>query len=111
MHHVATFHGEHFSSDRDGGDLRVFSHTDDNGMPVTRFVEEGTSGIRSSAAAGTDAISTLSLDELNSLHREHYGRRARAERSPAPLPLPPHNIDDLNRMNADFYRRQNRRSA
>jgi hypothetical protein len=31
MAHVATFHGEHFSGDPDGGDLKIYSHLDEHG--------------------------------------------------------------------------------
>jgi hypothetical protein len=106
--HPATYHGGHFSAEKDGEELKIFSHHDEHGQPARENPishEEGRIGIRSSAASGIDAICDVTLDELNAMHREHYGRRARAERSPAPLPLPPHTPDDLNQMHAQFYRR------
>lgn len=88
MAHVATFHGEHFSGDRDGGDLKIYAHRDEHGMPVKRFSEEGTSGIRSSVglndarpdprAPATDAENPAgprTIADLQRIHDQHFAQR------------------------------------
>jgi hypothetical protein len=73
MTHIGTLHGDHFSAERDGRDLKLFSNHDEYGAPAQREFpsEEGTSGIRSTAGAGLDAAPE-SLAELNAMHRRHH---------------------------------------
>jgi hypothetical protein len=80
---IATFPGEHYSSELENGQLHVYSHTDEHGNPAKKFGEpEGTSGIRSSAGSGLDAIGGIgSLTELNAMNSKHWvgiGVRRRA---------------------------------
>jgi hypothetical protein len=73
---IATFPGEHYSSELENGQLHVYSHTDEHGNPAKKFGEpEGTSGIRSSAGGGLDAWCVgpvKSISELNALHSKHH---------------------------------------
>jgi len=78
MTRIATFPGEHYSAERDGGELHIYAHHDEHGQPAKRFgTEEGTSGIRSSAGASLDARrvphaeSTLAPKTPGDLQRIH----------------------------------------
>jgi hypothetical protein len=83
--HIASFHGNHFVAERDGQDLHVHMLHDENGRPALEnplHHQEGTSGLRSSAGSGLDAIGGVSsLTELNAMNSKHWagiGVRRRA---------------------------------
>src|SRR5262249_55159205 len=73
---VATFPGEHYSSEFENGQLHVYAHTDEHGNPARKFGEvEGTSGIRSSAGGRLDTgcVGGIgSITELNAMNARHY---------------------------------------
>jgi hypothetical protein len=80
---VATFPGEHYSSEFENGQLHVYAHTDEQGNPARKFGDvEGTSGIRSSAGSRLDTVGPVrSIAELNQMHAKHFagiGVRRRA---------------------------------
>jgi hypothetical protein len=56
MTHIGTPHGDHFSAERDGHELKLYSTTGDYGEPATReMAVDGTSGIRTSAGGSLDS--------------------------------------------------------
>jgi hypothetical protein len=77
---VATFPGEHYSSEFENGQLHVYAHTDEHGNPARKFGEvEGTSGIRSTASAAGNRLDAAggvgpvrSISELNAMHAKHF---------------------------------------
>ena len=86
---VATFPGEHYSSEFENGQLHVYAHTDEQGNPARKFGDvEGTSGIRSTASAAGNRLDAAggvgpvrSISELNQIHAKHFagvGVRRRA---------------------------------
>jgi hypothetical protein len=77
MTHIGSLHGHHFSAERDGADLKLFSAHDEYGQPALReMAEQGTSGIRSSAG---DAA-PLSLAELNAMYAKSHAVGIRPRR-------------------------------
>ena len=83
MTRIATFPGEHYSAERDGGELHIYAHHDEHGQPAKRFGrEEGTTGIRSSA--GSSLVDTRA------------GRHAENPRGPQ-------SIADLRRIHDAYF--------
>jgi hypothetical protein len=74
---VATFPGEHYSAEHEDGQLHVYAHHDEHGLPARRFgAEQGTSGIRSTIG-DADRRSVRTLAELNQVNAQFYARRPR----------------------------------
>jgi hypothetical protein len=98
MTHIASFHGEHMTAERDGGDLKVYSHHDEHGQPVQRFGnEEGTSGIKSNAGVGDarpnprggvvshaeNASAPRTIADLQKMHQRYFDKLAGRRRDAA----------------------------
>lgn len=76
MTHIGTLHGDHFSAERDGRELKLYSTTGDYGQPAQReMATEGTSGIRTTAGdARRDHgyCSDQTPASLNAMASDHY---------------------------------------
>jgi hypothetical protein len=84
---VATFPGEHYSAEHEEGNLHVYAHTDEHGIPARRFgAEQGTSGIRSTAGDARPGrvphaespLAPRTPADLRRIHEQHFAALRRA---------------------------------
>jgi hypothetical protein len=67
--HVASYHGQHYSAERDGDKLNIYAHHDEHGQPAV----ENTMG---SMGSTNDRHPIKSLADLNTAWNDRRRRRA-----------------------------------